>query len=286
MLSLGLIIKEQALEKAVKRLKSVARDVKRSADQLKENVEELFQVSEVNGEKIPDVNEILKQVIDEKQVQHTEEHDKNIDVPESDRKLIRKHWKEDVVFTDAWQPSTDEHIIPVPEERLLQGELSAVIFQVGCYAVRSAQRVYKIYEPGYTPEMEVPAENEELERVRKDVRTLGERAYFTSFSSLQNEFRITNEISARHNFAPDAGFTYICRAAEARNASWFESIGNIYTVKENVHIPDEYASLLLCFHWSGSSFSTKTWYKFEPMGRITVLSLGEYGIMPDEAKFE
>lgn len=277
MLPLGLIINEQALKKVVKR----------SADQLKENVEGLFQVSEVNGEKIPDVNEILKQVIDEKQVQHTEEHDKNINVPESDRKLIRKHWKEEAVFTDAWQPSTDEDMIPVPEERLLQGELSAVIFQVGCYAVRSAQRVYKIYEPGYTPEMEVPVENEEIERVRKDVRILGGRAaFFTSFSSLQNEFRITNEISARHNSAPCTDFTYICRAASGRHASWFESIGNIYTAKENVHIPDEYASLLLCFHWSGSSFSTKTWYKFEPTGRITVLRTGAYGIMPDEAKFE
>lgn len=272
---------EQALEKAVKGLKSAVGGLKKSVDCLKEDAEELFHAAEANGGKIPDVNEILKQVLDKEQEQQTEGHNKKYEknVSESNRKLIRKHWADEAVFTDAWCPDADEY--RVPEEELLPGELSAVIFQVGCYTVRNAQKVYRVHEPGYSPELETPADSKEVELVRRDLEA-GPALRKNDVSGL----RITNEISARHNSAPDTGFTYICRAAKARDASWYEYIGDIYTVKENTHIPDEYASLLLYRHYEGSSFGTDTWYKLEPTGKITVLRTGAYGIIPDGEVFE
>lgn len=57
--------RQKELDRAFRRLKSAAGGLKRSADQLREDAEELIQVSEANGGKIPDVNEILKEVLDE-----------------------------------------------------------------------------------------------------------------------------------------------------------------------------------------------------------------------------
>lgn len=208
------------------------------------------------------------------------------DVLEKDRELIRKHWKTEAVFTDAWRPGADER--KVPEEELLPGELSAVVFQVGCYTVRSAQRVYRIHGPEYAPELETPADNEEVEMVRKDLETGVEmrKEADCEAAAWDEKLRVTNEISARHNSDPNTEFIYICRAAETRNASWYEYIGDIYVVKDNAHIPDEYASLLVYSHYEGRSFGFDMWYKFGPTGKLTVLRPGTDGILSDEAGFE
>lgn len=58
--------------------------------------------------------------------------------------LIRKHWSSSVVFTDAWHPGINDQ--EYAEAELLPGELSAAVFTVGCYIVRTAKRVYRIPE--------------------------------------------------------------------------------------------------------------------------------------------
>ena len=140
-------------------------------------------------------------------------------------------------------------------------------FSVGFYTVRSAQRVYRICEPGYSPEEETPASREETERVRKYVTPMGTIGPLVP--TWCDELRVTHEISARHNDAPEGKFTYICRAAEARTGRWKEHISAIYSVKESKFIPDEYASLLVCLTFTGDSHGSDTWYKFDPTGKIT-----------------
>ncbi len=209
-----------------------------------------------------------------------------MDVRSEDRVMIQKHWKDTAVFTDALyiEPWVWGEIgKKVPEGELLPGELSAVTFPAGCYTVRSAQRVYRIYGTGCFPEKETPASREETERVRKDVTPIGTIGPLVP--AWRNELRVTHEISARHNDAPEGKFTYICRAAEASSGRWTEHISAIYSVKESKFIPDEYASLLVCLTFTGDSHGVDTWYKLDPTGKITTLRLHPYDSNVDKARF-
>lgn len=160
----------------------------------------------------------------------------------------------------------------VPEEQLLTGEISACIFRLGCYLVRSAQRVYKISSEGvYSPKNESPASNEETEIVRKDIMDAGgfhTRSIFM-LEPWRDSLRLTHEISARHMDTPGESFTYICRAASARNYSWSEGIEEVTCEKAGPEIPDEYASLVVRLGWTGSSYSMDTFYRLEPTGKVT-----------------
>lgn len=116
-----------------------------------------------------------------------------MDVRNEDRATIQKHWKDTAVFTDAlhielWK--WDEGGTKVPEGELLPGELSATTFSVGCYTVRSAQRVYRVYGPIYAPEKETPASWEETELVRKDIRPIGTTGAL--FPAWCDELRVTH----------------------------------------------------------------------------------------------
>lgn len=200
---------------------------------------------------------------------------------ENDESIIREYWGQHTVFTDAW--NTDHfaegeqvrgtEFRELTEEELLPGELSAVTFRVGCYIVRKALRVYNIHGPVYSPELETPAKETDVALVRKDLNLdngctvgLGLRP------SWEDRLRVTQEISARHCDSPSSNFTYICRAAEARDHRWCEIIGPIYTAKVSAAIPDEYASLLVCLTFMGSSHTDDTWHRLDPTGKITTLT--------------
>lgn len=224
---------------------------------LMEHPEKLLEGGELYGTDIDKVRHVLEVVYNP---------DKFFN---KDEKIIRKHWSSTAVFIDKLSPDTNKQ--EVPEEELLQGEMSAVTFKVGCYIVRSAWRIYKILE------LEEPADKEEVELVRKadDVDCIS--------IVRRRHLRIAHEISAKHVSVPDDEYTYVCRADQLIFSC--ESIGNIYAVKENAFIPDEYASLLIYTCYVGSSFCSDTWYKLAPTGKITALRAGAYGIMCDEQRF-
>lgn len=193
--------------------------------------------------------------------------------------VIRKHWNSAAVFTDAWHPGINEETLT--EAELLSGELSAVIFQVGCYTVRSAQRVYSIHEAGDGRELEMPADQAEVEFV-KNISP----AYVGAPSLNGRLLRVMNEISAKHHASPNNVFAYVCRAILlSGSANWCEYIGDIYTVKENDSIPDEYASLLVYSHYEGSSFGVDTWYRLDPTGKVTKLELDPFNSNAGDESF-
>lgn len=192
----------------------------------------------------------------------------------------------EVVFIDTWSPGTEEH--QVSDEELLLGEIEAVTFQVGCYTVRSALRVYTLQDPDwYLAEVREPTDKDDVEMVRKDLargkgdeKAVGEkRSIFASWGSSsvfadhiplwRDKLRITHEISARHNSDRNMPFTYICRAADPMNGKWFEYIGDIYAVKARDTVPDESASLLIYLAFSSDFYGVDTWYRFDPEGEIT-----------------
>lgn len=206
-----------------------------------------------------------------------------------DGPTIRNHWSKAVVFTGSWEGKEGKE---VPAERLLPSELSAVLFQVGCYTVRSAQRVYQICEPGYSPERETPASSEEVELVQKDIAHNANRLGLTVYggygwSPWQNRLRVTHEISARHQDSPDSLFTVICRAAQSRDGgiSWSERITAVLTAKKHLAVPGKSASLFVCNRYVGSSFSSDTWYKLDPDGKTETLSLHPFNSDADKARF-
>lgn len=208
------------------------------------------------------------------------------------KNVIRKHWSNAVIFTDAWRPGINEQ--ELTEAELLPGELSAVIFIVGCYSIRSAKRVYRISESDCSSELEIPADKADIELVRKEVERKNTRSLegysvtvgmSRSYPSWVDRLCIMHEISAKHNASPHNMFIDVCRVTQSMNADWCEYIGDIYTVKENDSIPDEYASLLVYSHYEGSSFGADTWHKLDPTGKITKLELHPFDSKQDDARF-
>lgn len=198
------------------------------------------------------------------------------------RKDIYKHWSKNAVFTGNWDMIGCRGK-KVKEEELLQGELYAYVYQVGCYIVRSACRVYKIYEPGYSPEEEQPASTEEVEMVKKDM--VDEERVWIGFCSWKDELRITNEISAKHYKDSKTDFKYICRATEARNHRWSETISCICAAKKHMFMSNQQASLFVCNTYMGDSFSSDTWYKLSADGKIKSMRLHPYDGDVEKARF-
>lgn len=206
---------------------------------------------------------------------------KSIDTGSKD--LIRIHWSSSVVFTDAWHPGINEQ--EFTEAELLPGELSAVIFTVGCYIVRNAKRVYRIPEHGCGQGLTIPADREETELVRKDVEHEDAHRKILMYPTWRDKLEVVQEISARRKASPSSVFTIVCSVAQSTSSNWSEFVRTICTAKEHDLIPDEYVSLLVCSHYVGSSFGADTWYKLDPTGKITTLSLRPFDPNMDNARF-
>lgn len=177
---------------------------------------------------------------------------RHMDMAAENGTVIRKGQEDTAVFTGVWHPGPDDRNLA--GEELLPGELSAVVFQVGCYTVRSARRVYRLREPGLGQEPDEPAGQADTESVRKDMgSTYGGTAGYAEGSMAD----------------PGNAFTVVCRVLQPVPADGCGYIGDIYAVRENDTVPDEAASLIVYSHYEGSSSGTDTWYRLAPDGRIT-----------------
>ena len=207
------------------------------------------------------------------------------------KEFIRMHWLDtaevmDILDTKAGRGQA------VDQEALEQGELGAAIFTVGCYMVRNSIRYYRVHEPGYSPELEFPATDEEMEPIKKEMSErfsfgsgLGgtrQDCSYTFAGGWEDTLRCTTEISVRHFDSSDGKYTYLCRASSAGNYSWAEEIQCVFVARESGSISNQNASLFVCNEYVGSSFSSQTWYKFDRMGRIEPLEL--HDMDPDKDK--
>lgn len=176
-------------------------------------------------------------------------------------KTLRRHLGNDIVFTSVWADAKDEH--ELDDSDLLEGELSACTFRVGCYAIRSAQRLYKDEgELHYTER--IPVEKDAAAAYMK------KRKSMLAFIPTNDDVRLVHEICIKHNvldIQAAQDWKYICLAATSM--SWSESIDFIGTVKSNATIPDEQADLFILKKYTGDSFSVAHWYKFNPDGAVT-----------------
>lgn len=192
--------------------------------------------------------------------------------------ILRCHYNSSVIFTDAICLDKPER--ELRENELRAGELSAVVFRVGYYMVRSALRIYKlVYDADCDRETEVPADKEEVEAVKKGGfgkdfhKMFAREIYFenvdtATFSLWKDGLLVYHEISARHCEKPSNECIYVCRAAQSMSPDWCEYIGDIYTVKADDLIPDADASLIVYSHYESSSFGMDTWHKLDPNGNL------------------
>ena len=198
------------------------------------------------------------------------------------------------MLTDSWLCFADKGRERVQEE-LFEGEVSAIVIQVGCYTVRSAERFYKIQDSDDSTGLKIPAKEEDFELIWKDREHDAE--FSRAISGDEQEKRKwlrgwlrgmgyseplggklfgVREISARHNSDPDGSFSHIFSVARPQPITWCEYVDIIFTAKKNVHIPDEYASLFIGTRiWVGTGSNLGMWYQLEPTGKITSLNPGD-----------
>jgi hypothetical protein len=166
-------------------------------------------------------------------------------------RTLRKHLGNKIVITDYKNILTEEH--EVESRNLLIGELSAVIFTIDCYIIKSSLRVYKINDG-----VEVLADT--LDYIRSLKGNINELPH--------EKYRIYNEISARHNLCPNGELKLITRATNAINYSWLENIDCICTIKKEKTTSNEQASLFILKRYIGDSFNAEYWDKLDKNGEI------------------
>jgi hypothetical protein len=179
---------------------------------------------------------------------------------------LRKNYGDVIILTDR---CCNPGLNPVEPFELLPGELSAVTFTVGCYTVRSAERVYKLSESRFNPEA-IPADQGEVEIVKAVLsENLPAERRTHAWSTYYGKLALFNEICAKHSTASDGkyadGFKLICRAdigGGAREEGRIECIG---TIKENESVSDNSASLVVKY----SHHSDGAWYKLDSENAIT-----------------
>lgn len=175
------------------------------------------------------------------------------------KRILRRHLGDNIIITDFYNDETK--VQALDESELLEGELSAVLFNVGCYSIRSSKCLYRDEDKNnnhYTDRH--PATREEIRMVKE--------MNFTW--SIQPEgFRIVDEIAAKYNeteFAMD--YKFVCMATTARSSRWSETINTICTVMHNQSIPNNETILYVNQTYIGDSFSVDDWYAFYPDGTI------------------
>lgn len=184
---------------------------------------------------------------------------------------LRKHLGNDIVFTGVWADAKDQY--DLEDSELLEGELSACVFQVGCYAIRSSHHLYQDTEEVHYSK-KIPATQEVITSYKEsgeDVAAL----------LLMDEVREVHEISAKLHTAGAVpsieGWKDICLAAASMR--WSECVSFIGTVKSNASISDEQAELFVLKTYIGDSFGVDHWYKLGLDG--TVWEYQEHPYDPD-----
>lgn len=197
---------------------------------------------------------------------------------------IRNRWNKDAVFMDVLYIyrdkqifSEDEQIFPedkqiVPEDELLTGEISAVIYKVGCYSVRMSCRAY-VYKDNYT----FPADKKNVKIAKECINRRVIRL------NMPEGLNLMYEISAKHINSPVKDYLNICGIPAM--SLFYVPFTGICLVKENKSIPDEYASLLVYEGYSGSSCNVDTWYKLAPTGKREFLKLHNWDPDIDKCTF-
>lgn len=211
---------------------------------------------------------------------------------------LYEHLPEGVVIENATNPHSKGRVLE--DNELREGELSASIYQVGCYSVRVADRVYRKgdFEPSSDNEIKLegkgvkqgeamtaqsadippfksrysrPATKEELEEYRNAIKNPVE-----AITDPPRDYQKVKEVSAAYM---DGEYKNICQAMYAQYGSYTDRLTFMGIVKLNKSVLDSQASLFVGSEYVGDSHSTEDFYAFSPDGYIRRYWIG--GLDPD-----
>lgn len=192
-------------------------------------------------------------------------------------KALRTHLGSAIFITATDKDKKNKHI--VSEDKLRDGEVSAVTYSVGNYAIRESVMLYKDDDDNYYTSR-VPADKEQIENFKKQHN---ERSII--FIDVDG-CRPVREIRAANMNDAEPKWRFVCLATSAKSLVWSESIDFIGTVKKNVFVPDKKSDLFVLVNYMGDSFSTETWHRFTHKGEAKEYKVHPYDIGSDERRWE
>lgn len=199
----------------------------------------------------------------------------------SAKETLRANLGNDIVFTGTWADTTIEER-ELEEEELLESEVSASVFMIGCYTVRMAYCLYIDDRSRNAPYTErISAGKEEITAYRKEEKRIEQELEDTGIviaelCPIGKGVRMVTEVSAIYGTGSDTAvdsWQNICMAAPDHEGS--ESIEYVCTVKKDDKTPDGQAALFILKHSERSPDPVEIWYKFTPNGKVERYSLDD-----------
>lgn len=222
--------------------------------------------------------------------------------------VLYKHLPEGVVIKNTTNPNSKGRVLE--DNELREGELSALIFQVGCYSVRIAERVYRncdfeppsdstddeiklegksikqgeaiIAQSADIPPMKSrynrPATKDELEEYCNATQNPVE-----AITNPPRDYQKVKEVSAAYM---DGEYKNVCLTMYSKYGRYSDRLTFMGTVKLNKSVPDSQASLFVGSNYVGDSFGIKTFYAFSPDGYVRYYQIHDMNPDSWEAKWD
>lgn len=178
----------------------------------------------------------------------------------NDTKALQKKLGKRMFVTATLKDKRHEHT--VSDDKLRAGEISAVVYSIGNYAIRESVMLYKDSD-GIHYTSRVPAEKGLVDSFRNNE------------SHVDFKNRQVREIHAKYLKDPSAKWHFICLATSAIFGSWDERIDFIGTVKKSVFDSDKDSELVVRVKYVGESGRFGTWYRLKPDGSVKKYSGSE-----------
>ena len=212
---------------------------------------------------------------------------------------------EGVVIKNATNPHRKGRVLENSELR--EGELSASIYQVGCYSVRIADRIYRNSDSELTLNDEIklegksvkqggatiaqsadippmksrysrPATKEELEEYRNATKNP-----YKVIINPPRDYQKVKELSAAYM---DGEYKNICQVMYSKYGQYSDRLTFMGTVKLNKSVTDSQVSLFVGSNYVGDSFGIKTFYAFSPDGYVRYYQIHDMNPDSWEAKWD
>ncbi len=200
--------------------------------------------------------------------------------------IIKREWSSTAIITD----SIKSHLKPQEEnvtiyyssvydkimdsnlnvklihgKDLLPGELSSIVFQMGSYKIRLAQKMFHRKKGFHEVDRQNPLNLNKFPFIKNNILSI--------LNNLENrkKYAVVTEIAADNADSREDSMFYICNTQEAIGGSWYEVVTDILTAKKSV-VSDAQEHLLICITWYGSCHTTSNWFDLDMEGSVSSFS--------------